>query len=133
MVRGTCDMSNGPRSLPRVLLVAVGLWLAACRGQDCLALPCALPVAIIITLTDAAGAPPPSGSTVHVSGALAGTVPCDGGTCIVPGTAGTYALDVAAPGFQSAQRTVTVHGMSPECGCPTVDTERVNVVLLRSS
>jgi PEGA domain len=124
---------NRVRPVGRVLLGLLGLLFAACRGQDCLALPCALPVAIVITLTDAAGGPPPSGSTVHVSGALTGTFPCDGGTCIVAGTAGTYALDVAAPGFASAQRTVTVHGTTPECGCPTVDTERVSIVLPRSS
>jgi hypothetical protein len=118
------------RALSLRLASAVGFVLGACRGQDCVALPCALPVAVIVTVTDGAGGPAPSGSVVHVSGAIVAAFACSSGMCAVPGTAGTYTLAVGAPGFQSVQRTVTVQGTSPECGCPSVETARVAVALI---
>jgi hypothetical protein len=51
----------------------------------------------------------------------------------VIGYAGTYDLEVSAPGFEFALRTVTVRGLDPEgCGCATVFTERLEVVLVAS-
>jgi hypothetical protein len=50
--------------------------------------------------------------------------------CFEPGYAGTYELDVEAPGFQTVHRTVRVDGTTPECGCPTVVAEHVSVALV---
>jgi len=61
------------------------------------------------------------------------TVPCKAGpgtTCQVWGYAGTYDLEIGAPGFLSARETRVVHGATPECGCPTVSTERLAVALV---
>ena len=122
-------MKTGLRGRTVALWAVLGLASAGCRQHECLALPCALPVAIVITATAADGGAPVSDAAVQVSGALTSTLPCPGGTCRVPGTAGTYTLDVHAPGFQAAQRTVTVGGTNPACGCPTVETAQVNVAL----
>jgi hypothetical protein len=84
-------------------------------------------------VTGAGGGAPPSGTVVHVSGAVSTDVPCGSGTCIVPGTAGTYTLRLEAPGFATVERTVTVHGTSPACGCPTVDTEAVSLAVVSRS
>ena len=105
---------------------ALGMTLTSC-SHDCVALPCALPVAIIITVTGATSGAV-EGAVVQVSGALVTSMPCHA-TCRVPGTAGTYTLDVTAPGFAAARRTVVVQGTSPSCGCPTVITESVAVAL----
>jgi hypothetical protein len=99
-------------------------------GHECLALPCALPLAVVINLTAATSASV-EGATVAVSGATTALVPCPGGTCRVPGTSGTYELDVTAPGFVPVRRTVTVQGSNPPCGCPTVVTETVAIALAR--
>ena len=43
--------------------------------------------------------------------------------------AGTYTLVVAAPGYESAERTVDVQGSTPECGCASVQTQDLTFVL----
>jgi hypothetical protein len=95
-----------------------------------------LPLAVEVRVT-AAGSGPVEGVVLQVSGAATATVPCSSGAaatlCYVPGVAGTYVLEVAASGFQTARRTVTVGGTSPECQCPTVVTERLDVALSPSS
>ena len=124
------------RALAALLLLGIGADLASCgkSGDECLALPCPLPVAVEISVT-AAGGGPVDGVIVHVSGAATGTASCSVGTtastCYVPGVAGTYDLEVAASGFQTTQRTVTVGGTTPECGCPTVVTAHLDVALSR--
>jgi len=97
-------------------------------SHDCLALPCALPIAIIINITGATSGTSVDGVTVQVSGAALTSVPCHT-TCRVPGTAGTYNLDVTAPGFAPVRRTLVVQGTTPSCGCPTVVTESVAIAL----
>jgi hypothetical protein len=124
-------------SLVRLLaLAALSAELASCgrynEGQ-CFPPPCPFPFAIIIDVTAEAGGGPVNGAFVKVSGATVSTIPCDAGpttTCHVPGLPGTYTLEVGAPGFQSAQRTVVVHGTNPECGCPTVNLEHLDVALV---
>jgi hypothetical protein len=118
-----------PASL--VMVCALGLASISC-GHDCLALPCALPVAIIVDVTDKATGTAVKEAVIHVSGALVADIPC-GTTCRVPGTSGTYALDVTAAGFEATRRTVRVQGTTPPCGCPTVVTENVSVALVASS
>jgi hypothetical protein len=75
-------------------------------------------MAIIINVTAGAGGSAVNGAVVQVSGAAIATVHCNA-MCYVPGYAGTYSLEVEAPGFQRTQRTVTVDGTDPACGCPT--------------
>jgi hypothetical protein len=111
-------------------VVAIGMAFTSC-SHDCLALPCALPVAIVINVTGATSGASVDGASVEISGAATVTVPCQG-TCRVPGTAGTYNLDVTAPGFAPVRRTLTVHGTNPPCGCPTVVTENVAIALVEA-
>ena len=111
-------------------LAALGGALGSC-GHDCLQLPCPMPMAIIINVTAGAGGGPVNGAVVQVSGAAIATVPCNA-MCYVPGYAGTYSLEVEAPGFQRTQRTVTVDGTDPACGCPTTATKQVDIALVAS-
>jgi hypothetical protein len=87
-------------------LSTLGVALVSCgdRGHDCLALPCPQPLALIINVTAGTGGPV-NGAVVNVSGAVDATVPCTL-TCYVPGDAGTYILDVQAPGFRSAHHPI---------------------------
>jgi hypothetical protein len=105
--------------------------LASC-GHDCLALPCALPIAITITVAGGTSGASVDGVTVQVTGAAVTSMPCNA-ICRVPGTAGTYNLDVMAPGFAPVRRTVVVHGTNPSCGCPTAVTESVAIALVPAS
>jgi hypothetical protein len=101
--------------------------------SDCIPPPCALPLAILVNVRTTTGAAVP-GAVLQVSGATSSTSPCstaaDVSTCFVPGTAGTYDLVLTAPGFQTMQRTIAVSGTNPACGCPTVMTEHLDVVLV---
>ena len=98
----------------------------------CLQPPCPPPIAITIEVTAAATGSPISNAFLTVSGPTVSTGPC-GPTCSVPGTAGTYTLDVGAPGFETAHRSVMVPGTDPsDCGCPTVVTQRLAVALVSS-
>jgi hypothetical protein len=125
-------------ALVALMLIGIGAGLASCdkSENECLALPCPMPLAIQIGVTAADGGSV-DGVIVAVSGAATGTASCSAGTtattCYVPGVAGTYNLDIAASGFQATQRSVTVGGMTPECGCPTVVTVHLQVALSRNS
>jgi hypothetical protein len=100
---------------------------AGCR-QECLALPCALPIALEVTVTAAGSGSGVTGASLEITGAESTTLPCDS-SCMVPGYAGTYVLNVTAPGYQPAARTVVVQGSSPSCGCGSVQREQVSIVL----
>jgi hypothetical protein len=113
-----------------VMACAFGLASISC-GHDCLALPCALPVAIIVDVTDRTTGTAVKEAVIHVSGALVADIPC-GTTCRVPGTSGTYDVEVTAAGFESTRRTVRVQGTTPPCGCPIVVTENLSVALVAS-
>ena len=114
-----------------VILCASGLALASC-SHDCLALPCALPIAINISVTRGTSGTSVEGVTVNVTGATVTSMPCST-LCHVPGTAGTYILDVTAPGFAPERRTLVVQGTTPSCGCPTVVTESLAIALVPAS
>jgi hypothetical protein len=105
-------------------------------GDDpiCVPPPCAFPIALIVSIHTAS-------SQSGVAGAFARTpstseLSCTGGSiapCAIPGYAGTYELDVGAPGFQTVHRTVQVSGGTRPAGCatcPTAETQRVDVVLV---
>lgn len=121
---------------PLLALAGLSAALVSCgvlHDDRCLPPPCPLPLAITISVTAGAGGGSIGGAFVKVSGAIVSTIPCNAGpgtTCYVPGGAGTYNLEVGAPGFQSAQRTVVVQGKNPECGCPIVATEHLDVALV---
>jgi hypothetical protein len=117
----------------RIAIVVGGL--TACGGSDitCVALPCAMPVALTIALTSASSGGPVSNAVVQFTGPFIGTAPCVG-SCIVPGYAGTYNLDISAPGFQTVQRTVTVTGSVPgPCDCGKANTVHLDVALVAGS
>jgi len=114
-----------------IVLAVLGVGLTSC-GHECPALPCALPIAITISVTKAAAGGPVEGATVQVTGAATTSMPCPA-LCRVPGTAGTYNLDVTAPGFAPVRRTVVVEGTTPPCGCPTVVSQSVTIVLASAS
>lgn len=124
------------RNVPLALLLtlsALGVVITSCGdgGRDCLPFPCPLPLAGILDVTAGATGGPVNGAVVKVSGAVVTTVPCSL-TCYLHGYAGTYTLDVEAPGFQSAHRTITVQGTTPACGCPTTVTEHFKIALASS-
>jgi hypothetical protein len=117
-------------------LGAVVAGLGACGHHECPA--CFAPGPAIEIRVTAQGAPGPvSGVWVVASRATPGsasqTTACNGesdaSVCRVFGEAGTFNLQVGAPGFDSRQLTVTVSGTSGEC-CYTVGTQRVSVVLV---
>jgi hypothetical protein len=112
-------------------LNALSVAFTSCGGRvggDCLALPCPLPLAIAVRVTNDTTGEPVNGVTLHVSGAATAIITCNG-LCYVPGTRGQYVLDLSAPGFQSSRLAVVVQGTNPECGCPTVIVEQVRVAL----
>jgi PEGA domain-containing protein len=105
--------------------------LGVALGCRCTHPPCPLPLAIVIKVTAGVTGGPVNGAVVHVSGAAMASVPCNA-TCYVPGYAGTYSLEIEAPGFQKAQRTVTVKGTNPDCDCQTTITEHLDISLVAS-
>jgi hypothetical protein len=116
------------------LLAFAGASCSHGTEADCVALPCPMPIAVILTVTSTDGGPVPS-LTMTISGATSGSGPCTVGqsatTCGVPGTAGTYDIQLSAPGFQGKALTVAVEGTNPRCACPTVQAQRLNVALSR--
>ena len=104
---------------------ALAFAIAGCDG-DCLMPPCPLPIAVVVEITSASSGAAVSGASITVSGAS--TVPCDS-SCTIMGYAGTYTLDVSAPGYQGTVRTVLVHGSTPACGCASTEPEQVSIAL----
>jgi hypothetical protein len=125
-----------PSSITELLRVGSLLALSACIKTDCVTVPCLLPQAVTVTVSNAASGGAVPNAVVQITGALSGTAPCNGTptTCHINGYAGTYSLAVSAPGFQSATRDVTVVGVerTDECHCPAVETAQVSVTLTPS-
>lgn len=111
----------------RVIAVTLVLGLSACSGE-CLALPCAIPMAAKVLVTSAFTGAAVIGVSLAVSGPVATTMHCDS-SCVVTGYPGTYTLVASAPGYQSLERTVAVRGVTPACGCASVQTEQVTLTL----
>jgi hypothetical protein len=90
-----------------------------------------LPTALIILITSPSGEPIISAS-VQATGMTA-PMPCHFGSqanmCMVLGAAGTYTINVTAAGYQAATQSLVVTGHDAECGCGTVDTRMVTIVL----
>ena len=126
------------RSLIRA--VAAALVVGACGGGDdlaaCIVPPCALPSAVLVRVTSSATGDALPSAVVTATTPVSGRFPCTLGpdaSCPILGSYGTYELDVAAPGYQTAHRSVVVTGSSPPCGCPRVDTQRIAVALAPSA
>lgn len=116
--------------------IALALMICGCgmTDENCVSPPCALPLAVTVHLTSAATGDSIQGATLRVTGPMEGSGPCSGSVCSVFGPAGTYSLTVEAPGFQTAQRTVTVRGAAPErCGCGTTFAEQIDLALAPSA
>ena len=110
---------------------ALALSAISCGTDPCLIAPCPLPFAVTITVTSSISGASVNGS--FVQNPPSDPLPCNGSpgtTCAVFGSAGTYQLDIGAPGFQTVHRTVEVQGTTPECGCPTVETTQLDVALV---
>lgn len=111
--------------------LAVVLSTSACGESECILPPCAPPFAVEVTVTGETPGTVVAGVSIAVTGAVTGGGPCPEAKCFVLGSAGTYELDISAPGYQTVHRSVVVSGTSPECGCPTVETQRLTVALPR--
>jgi hypothetical protein len=87
----------------------------------------------MLTATSAAGGPV-ARLTLTFSGIAVGSSQCladqSATSCLVPGYSGTYNLELLAPGFEDKTLSVTVPGTTPACGCSSVATQHVNVVLM---
>ncbi len=120
----------------RPLRVVGVLALSACYSADCVTMPCLLPMALTVTVTNAASGGAVPTAVIQLGGQSTSSITCSSSptVCVVPGYRGTYSVTVSAPGFQSATRTITVAGPDvEECHCATVDTEHVNVALVPNS
>ena len=116
---------------PRLGAVLLMLGAGACGGEAvCLALPCALPVAVRLTVRDSQSASPITGASITFTGPSSGSGQCSDATCMVSGGPGTYEIDVSAPGYQPVHQEVRVTGTaSTGCGCDAVETQQLAVAL----
>jgi len=129
-------MTDGRRQLVRLaLLVCVSAGCSHQAEPDCVVRPCPMPMAITLSVTSTMGGPVP-GLTLTMSGAASGSGQCNAGasatSCVVPGMPGTYDLRLTAAGFQDKALSVTVPGSTPPCGCPSVQTQQLDVALTPS-
>jgi hypothetical protein len=108
--------------------LAIAIGLAGCADGPCVAPPCALPVAVSLTIRASAGGSAPM-PTVAVTNGTVTTMPC-ASACSIRGEPGTYILDVSAPGFASVHRSIEVRGTTPNCGCVEVQTANVTIDLV---
>jgi len=114
-------------NIPRLLAVAVAL--VGCTDGPCVTPPCPEGSAVSITLRSAAARESPLVATISVSGRIVTTMSCSD-SCVVPGSAGTYVLDVSASGFMPIHRTIQVQGTSPQCGCGITHTVPITLDLI---
>lgn len=127
-------MSGYRSAVLRCVVLTLGVIACGSAAGDCISPPCALPLAVTVSVTTASTGAPLTGAFVDAPGYAAG-VQCNqapGTTCSIMGEAGTYQLDVGAPGFQTIHRTVVVTGTSAACGCPSTQTQHIDVALLRA-
>ena len=114
-------------------LIGVLVGTAGCFGGDCIQMPCPLPTAVMVVAVSATGAPL-TGLFVDV-GTPAARVACDvnSGRCVVPGGAGIYTLSIGATGYQTMRRSVTVTAVpaTGRCGCAGVNTQQLQLTLVR--
>ena len=115
-----------------VRLGALSLVAMAC-GSDatCLALPCPFSAAAIVSVKSSTSSASVAGAFVNETApAMSSQNLCNGDSCLVPGGAGTYELDVGAPGFTTVHLTLNVTGTTAKCSCNTVNTQTLSVTLV---
>lgn len=129
-------MRQRVRTTARALAVCVSAPAFTSCGDDCPGVAtCAIQTAITVTITNAVMDGPVPDVTTATSGAQVYSTQCSADAraagCTVFGDPGVYTLVVSAPGFSSAQRTVTVMGTAGQCGCVRVRAEQVALSLTR--
>lgn len=111
---------------------------AACGGGDCFIPPCVAPFAAVVNIQSGVAGKALDGAFVRDSNSRNAVLCGFAATsisCRFAGGGGTYEFDIGATGFQTVHRTVTVtqHEPANGCGCTTVDTQTLNVVLTPSA
>lgn len=122
-------MTIQSRSRLRASVTVLLVLAQACSETECIIPPCAPPFAIEVTVTSAATGAAVPGVSIALTRGVSGGGPCPDSRCAVFGNAGSYEFDISAPGYQTVHRSVVVSGTNPECGCPTVETQRLTVAL----
>jgi hypothetical protein len=107
------------------------LALSCAKDGSCVVPPCPMSMAAIVTVTSSVSSAKLSDVTMHAQGSGFVTDGCTGGLCYVQGGAGTYQVDISAPGFTTAHLTFTVTG-SPgmKCGCGCSNTQQLSLALV---
>lgn len=105
--------------------------LAAC-GSECVIPPCVPPFAVQVAVHQSTSTTGIPGAFVRVTGSS--DIPCTGGAaspCLIPGSAGTYQVDIGAPGFQTTHRSVDVAGDAAGCNsCGSVQMQHLDIALV---
>ncbi len=121
------------------IAVATQVFLAAGCGAvgvekvHCASIPCPMPLAMTINVTSATTGSAIANASMTVAGPTTTAGPCgSAGQCFVLGYAGAYSVTISAPAYQPVQRTVTVPGTTPACGCQTTTPQQVAVALVPS-
>lgn len=114
-------------------IAALALLAMSCATDGpCVIPPCAPSIAATITVTSSVSSLTLGDVTMHAQGG--GGVsdgPCTGGVCYVAGGAGTYQVDLSAPGFTTAHLTFTVTGSpAQKCGCGSTNTQQLSDALV---
>ena len=104
----------------RQLFLRTGLVLAAiaCDGDaPCFLPPCAFIADLTVAVTGPSGQAPVAGAYAIATGAaFRDSLACSSG-CFFSHGAGTYAIDVGAPGFATVHRSATIVA-KPATKCP---------------
>jgi len=54
--------------------------------------------------------------------------------CFINGTSATYNVEIAAPFYETVQRTIVVPAKpGPRCSCPSGDTQRLTIAMSPTS
>lgn len=116
------------------IAVAVSL-IGACGGEGahCVIPPCPVPIAAEVTVRDSVSALPVATASITWTGPYPGYHgTCSGTWCsVVGGAAGTYTIEVSAPGYTSITRQFVVgeSKTSGSCGCDGPATQKLTVAL----
>jgi hypothetical protein len=90
-------------------------------------------MAAVISVSAASAPGGIPGLVFTVSGAVTGSGPCSQdpvSTCRIFGGAGTYLVQISAPGYSTTQLNLTVTGTGSGCNtCGQVDTRQVSVTM----
>lgn len=132
-------MNRHPRLQSRTVAagrIALACAVVACSNDaQCLALPCALPMAAQISVSAPNAPNGIAGLSGTVTGAEVGGVSCQPASgptteCVVPGPIGNYHVVFSAPGYQTSTLDFSVAGSDGGCNrCGEDDTKQLSVVM----